>query len=173
MTILQHMLGLFSNFSPTHLGTFLTFSKKKTSLRPVVLNKKGRLFFLCCPQNPGSQPPLQKWWFPLEDDKPLLKITKIVVVREPTYKKWWLDFQGKGQVMKSWFPHFCCQVSMSESSYQSAKELATSRQVWLGNGWLHLPSWELTSIPHTSPAFLFEDVLFFSCKVEDYFINQN
>ena len=28
-----------------------------------------------------------KWWFLLDDDKPLLKI---LVVRKPTYKKWWL-----------------------------------------------------------------------------------
>ena len=34
---------------------------------------------------------LKKWWFLLEDDKPLLQK---VVVRKPTYKKWWLDFQG-------------------------------------------------------------------------------
>ena len=34
---------------------------------------------------------LKKWWFLLQDDKPLLQK---VVVRKPTYKKWWLDFQG-------------------------------------------------------------------------------
>ncbi len=44
---------------------------------------------------PGSQPPLKKCWFLLDDGKPLVLKTYIKkVVHEPTYKAWWLDFQG-------------------------------------------------------------------------------
>ena len=40
---------------------------------------------------PASQPPFWKWWFLLDDDKPYYKK---LVVRKPTSRKWWLDFQG-------------------------------------------------------------------------------
>ena len=36
-------------------------------------------------------------WFLLDDDKPLL--TQIMVVRKPIYKNWWLDFQGKCDIL--------------------------------------------------------------------------
>jgi len=42
--------------------------------------------------NPGSQPPVKKWWFLLDDDKPLLQ--KKNVKLQLTYKKQGLDFHG-------------------------------------------------------------------------------
>lgn len=35
----------------------------------------------------GSQPAFSKWLFLLDDDKPIKKI----MVRKPTYQKWWLE----------------------------------------------------------------------------------
>ena len=36
-----------------------------------------------------SLPPIKKWWFLLDDDG------FGMVVRKPTYHRWWLDFEGK------------------------------------------------------------------------------
>ena len=131
MTILQHMLGLFSNFSPHSPWDFSDiFGKKNHRLDQVFLEQKnGSRFFL------------------------------VALKRD--------------EVMKSWFRRTLFrQVSMSESSYQSAKELATSRQVWccdvpcdpvmswLGNGWLN--KYPPGNEQYPLPAGIFvEDVLFF------------
>ena len=40
--------------------------------------------------NCHTSPPFKKWWFLLDDHKPLI----LIVVRKPTYKKLRLDFQG-------------------------------------------------------------------------------